>query len=208
MNKVFTTKEKIKKAALGEFAGHGLEGARVDRIARRAKVNKAMIYYHFKNKESLYESILAEVYTAIFPYLLANIPDDKGPEDKFDAIINSFVDFISELDQDYVKVVLRELAGDAKYFKKLMLPNVFVPMVDIAGRIFGDGVTQGIFKEVVPHLTFIFTLGSIIFSNVIRITLSDTAIGKEIFHDRFFDQYRQNLLAIVKTGILVREGKQ
>ncbi len=34
-----------------EFADNGFHGARIDSIARKAKVNKAMIYYHFKGKE-------------------------------------------------------------------------------------------------------------------------------------------------------------
>ena len=49
-----STKERILAAATAEFARLGLEGARVDRIARRASVNKAMIYYHFSSKENLY----------------------------------------------------------------------------------------------------------------------------------------------------------
>ena len=45
------------EAAIDEFAEHGFSGARVDRIAHRAGVNKAMIYYHFSSKEKLYQSI-------------------------------------------------------------------------------------------------------------------------------------------------------
>lgn len=65
-----TTGEKIIKAAQREFAQYGYEGARVDRIAQKAKINKAMIYYHYKSKENLYESLLSKVYTTVFPVLL------------------------------------------------------------------------------------------------------------------------------------------
>ncbi len=47
------TRQKILEAARAEFARHGLAGARVERIARKAKVNKAMLYYHFQSKENL-----------------------------------------------------------------------------------------------------------------------------------------------------------
>ena len=43
-----------------EFAARGFDGAKVDRIAARARVNKAMLYYHFKNKAALYREILGE----------------------------------------------------------------------------------------------------------------------------------------------------
>ena len=47
----------ILDAALAEFADHGLGGARMDRIAERAGVNKRLIYYYFENKESLFLAV-------------------------------------------------------------------------------------------------------------------------------------------------------
>ncbi|HEV3011213.1 MAG TPA: helix-turn-helix domain-containing protein, partial [Burkholderiales bacterium] len=45
------TRARILEAATGEFARYGLGGARVDRIAARAKANKRMLYYYFGDKE-------------------------------------------------------------------------------------------------------------------------------------------------------------
>lgn len=56
------TRASILKAALHEFAHLGLAGARVDVIARRAGVNKQVLYYHFGNKEDLFRATLASVY--------------------------------------------------------------------------------------------------------------------------------------------------
>src|SRR5215468_9923266 len=53
------TQERILAAALREFSEKGFAGARVDRIARRARVNKRMLYHYFGNKESLFREILA-----------------------------------------------------------------------------------------------------------------------------------------------------
>ena len=55
----------ILAAASGEFAEHGLGGARVDRIAERAGVDKRLIYYYFKNKDSLFLAALEEAYRRI-----------------------------------------------------------------------------------------------------------------------------------------------
>lgn len=49
---------KILTAAAKEFARHGLAGARVDRIAARAKASKRMIYYYFAAKEGLFLAVL------------------------------------------------------------------------------------------------------------------------------------------------------
>jgi AcrR family transcriptional regulator len=52
------TREKILAAALAEFSARGFAGARVDAIARGARVNKRMLYYCFGAKQDLYREIL------------------------------------------------------------------------------------------------------------------------------------------------------
>lgn len=55
------TRRKILDAAIMEFSAHGLAGARTDAIARSAKVNKALLYYYFKDKDALYTATIEDV---------------------------------------------------------------------------------------------------------------------------------------------------
>ncbi len=55
----------ILRAARDEFARHGLAGARIDRIAERAELNKRLIYYYFKSKDDLFLAVLEGVYADI-----------------------------------------------------------------------------------------------------------------------------------------------
>ena len=59
------TRSRILEAATGEFARYGLGGARVDRIAARARANKRMLYYYFGDKEGLFLAALEERYAHI-----------------------------------------------------------------------------------------------------------------------------------------------
>jgi len=52
------TRRRILEAAFKEFAGKGFAGARVDRIARRAAINKRMLYHYFGDKEGLWREVL------------------------------------------------------------------------------------------------------------------------------------------------------
>jgi TetR/AcrR family transcriptional regulator len=54
------TRERILSAALKEFAAKGFSGARVDVIARRASINKRMLYHYFGNKEKLFRAVLRQ----------------------------------------------------------------------------------------------------------------------------------------------------
>jgi TetR/AcrR family transcriptional regulator len=52
------TQQRILEAALEEFAAKGFAGARVDVIARRARINKRMLYHYFGDKEGLFREVL------------------------------------------------------------------------------------------------------------------------------------------------------
>jgi TetR/AcrR family transcriptional regulator len=54
------TRERILSAALAEFAANGFAGARVDAIARRAAINKRMLYHYFGDKEGLFKAVLRQ----------------------------------------------------------------------------------------------------------------------------------------------------
>lgn len=59
------TRSAILAAATTEFSAHGLAGARVDRIAERAGINKRMLYYYFGSKDDLFRAVLEQAYEQI-----------------------------------------------------------------------------------------------------------------------------------------------
>ena len=54
-----STAERLLAAAVAEFTEHGLSGARVERIVRRAGVSKQLLYYYFGSKEGLFDATIA-----------------------------------------------------------------------------------------------------------------------------------------------------
>jgi AcrR family transcriptional regulator len=59
------SQQAILAAARDEFHEHGLGGARVDRIAERAGVDKKLLYYYFDNKDRLFQAVLEDTYRGI-----------------------------------------------------------------------------------------------------------------------------------------------
>ncbi|GAA4625519.1 TetR family transcriptional regulator [Actinoallomurus vinaceus] len=72
-----STKEALLKAARAEFAAYGIAGARVDRIAERAGVNKERIYGHFGNKEKLFDAVMGTVLDEVVEMVAQDV-DDVG----------------------------------------------------------------------------------------------------------------------------------
>lgn len=67
-----TKRQLVLEAALAEFAEHGIGGARVDRLARRAGVSAGHVYTFHENKEGLFEA----VYDVVVEQAVTSIPID------------------------------------------------------------------------------------------------------------------------------------
>ena len=76
----------ILNAARNEFAEHGMGGARVDRIAERAGLNKRLIYYYFDDKEKLFQTVLEQAYLHI-----------REAEHKLNLLAQKYADAIRSL---------------------------------------------------------------------------------------------------------------
>jgi TetR/AcrR family transcriptional regulator len=76
------TRNRILQAAIHEFSEHGLAGARTGSIAAAAGVNKALLYYYFRDKESLYIAALEEVAGKVAGDALAVLELDCSPGER------------------------------------------------------------------------------------------------------------------------------
>ena len=117
------TRDRLLAAAATEFAARGFAGASVDRIARVARVNKAMIYYHFGSKGALYREILAAMFRAVGARVRAAALSDATPEDK----LRRFVEAIAaEADArpHFPPIWFREIAERATHLDDRTLEDI------------------------------------------------------------------------------------
>src|SRR3954469_18504552 len=83
------SRHRLLTAAASEFAARGFAGANVDRIARAARVNKAMIYYHFASKAALYREILRDMFEAVAVRVDQASRTDLRADDKVRAFVEA-----------------------------------------------------------------------------------------------------------------------
>jgi len=98
------TRDRILAAALAEFSAEGFAGARVARIARRARVNKRMLYHYFGNKEDLFRGIFDRKLVERAGWLTA-APPDLG------ASLAYWFEMACE-DKDWIRLVQWEALGN------------------------------------------------------------------------------------------------
>ena len=141
----------IFAAAADEFSERGFEAGGVDRIAGRARVNKAMLYYHFGSKRALYIEVLRDMFRAVSAKA-RDIADGPGTApDKLQRWIATIIPEAAARPW-FPPIMLRELASGAPRFD----PDTFALMNGIFGAvrdILAQGHREGSFDQVDPLLT-------------------------------------------------------
>ena len=150
----------IFQAAAHEFALRGYDAAGVDRIADKARVNKAMLYYHYGSKQGLYVEVLHDMFRAVGARTRAIAQGPDAAEMKLDAWIVTMVEEAAARPW-FPPIMLRELASGAAHIDAEtfgMMNAVFMAVRDVILQ----GQREGTFREVDPLLTYFTILPAIL----------------------------------------------
>lgn len=171
--------DRLLAAAAVEFATHGFAGARVDRIARRARVNKAMLYYHFQSKSALYRTLLRHTFTEAAARLGAVAGSTDPPSRKMDRVAQTLADFLGEHEY-FPAVMMREIAeGGARLDPETAATIATLPR--LIADIVAQGVADGDFRPVDPLFAYFTLIAPLVFFR------ASAPIRSRVLHDTGFD---------------------
>ena len=145
------TRAAILQAAIGEFAREGISGARTDAIASSARVNKALLYYYFQDKETLYGATLDHAFSQLSATLQQVLALELPPSEKIRAYVGTHFDFIAG-HADYRSLVQREMmrAGHGSPHMQRLAKRYFQPLFKKLAEVIRAGVATGEFRPVDP----------------------------------------------------------
>ncbi|MFO8055726.1 MAG: TetR/AcrR family transcriptional regulator [bacterium] len=107
-----SAREEIMKAADRLFGEVGFEAATTREIAELSGVNKALIHYHFKSKDSLYGSVLDDYYARLDETLQDALAKEGTLRDRMLSVVDAYVDFLAH-NLNFSRIVQRESSGGA-----------------------------------------------------------------------------------------------
>jgi AcrR family transcriptional regulator len=158
------TRLAILAAAANEFAAHGFAGASVDAIAAGSGYNKAMIYYHFENKQGLYLEVLRDVFRALGGRTGEIAASAASPARKIEAFIDTLNEMASS--RPYMpRIMMREMAEGAARLD----PDTLRLMARIFSNlrlVLEEGRRAGAFRPADPLLTYFSLISPVIFFRV------------------------------------------
>jgi len=196
--KTSKTAVNILAHANNMFAEFGYAGTIMDDLAQRADVNKASIYYHFKNKQYLYEQCLTHQFKTVVDQTLIAVEQVQATKDKLHQLIISFAQQADKNPQ-MPSILMRELASGGINMPENARKQLQRMLFQLR-NILETGVKEGVFNQLDAFSAHIMIMGSICFfisSKPMRKAIeSSTAI------DPSLDEAINGVANIILNGLL------
>lgn len=180
--------EAILKAAIKEFAERGVEGARIESVARQAKFNKSLIYRYFTDKHGLFEAALQ-----------SKLEERNESVEKIPVDIAEILQFYFEenlRDQNYVRVLLNEAQQNngAPLIDEPWRRDYYQKHINRLKQSQADGTISDEFDPVC--LMLIFT--ALVFFPATLPQLAQLISGHDVNSAEFKENWKQCLAGVAK----------
>ncbi len=147
------TEEQILDAAKQVFQAKGMDGARMQEIADKAGINKAMLHYYYRSKQLLFESVFKNAFSLLAPQLNAVLNDDSTIEEKIKNFTANYISFI--VDHPYIpNFIIQELNRNPDFILKIK-DNPSFPNIEKFKKQVNDEIEKGILKPISAEQLFI-----------------------------------------------------
>ncbi|HUZ17601.1 MAG TPA: TetR family transcriptional regulator [Spirochaetia bacterium] len=202
--------ELILAAAMEVFVEKGWNGARMQEIADRAGINKALLHYYFRSKEKIYDRIITRVMELFFKKIEFALEDGSSFETILRTFIGGLIDRIAE-NPRVPQFILHELALGGKNVKQILTTVIDEQGMTLPRRLFAAmsrELDAGTIQSIDPPQLIITLLGSCIYyfmaEPLIQAMLAHVQPGVEFDRKPFLEQRKESIFNVIYYGLKVR----
>lgn len=199
-----TTAQRIAATAASMFAEQGLAGARMDEIARAAKVNKALLYYYFRSKEELHrfvlETLLSQLRSRVWDESNASLPAGK----RLAAVIDHFFEFIRR-HPNYPRLIQREMMSNGPNVAWIV-SEYYRPLHARLVALIEEGISSGEFRRVDARNTALTVVSNMVFYFAAAPVLK-RILGHDPLQPREVARRREAIQDLLEHGLLLSGAK-
>jgi len=182
-----SSKQKILLAAEDEFAEQGFAGARTQEIAKKANVNKALIHYYYKDKSSLYQSVMDEMMFDLIRISQDVAKRKLNGKALVEGLVSDFFDFAARHPHFAKLTTAGSTMGDAKYLET-SIKNLFRPLFQRGVEFLEEHMEKGAIRKVdAPQFlisALLLTLSYFAMTPMISLLLGKDASAKVALEQR------------------------
>lgn len=141
-------REQILSAARRCFIENGYHPTRMDDIARAAGLSKGGVYFHFKSKQEVFESLVSEEFEASVTFLEKVVSEERPVADKMQAIAGHYMQYFSQApDAPRFFIVMGEMALRDEALAA-QLQKMQLTFIDYIAKLVKQGMDEGFLREV------------------------------------------------------------
>ncbi|WP_106745952.1 TetR/AcrR family transcriptional regulator [Yoonia maritima] len=195
-------KADILRVAREEFAAHGLSGARAQEIASRTKTSKRMIFYYFKDKESLYREVLEQAYRDVRNGEKALELENLDPVAALRKLVSYTFDHHRQ-NEDFIRLVMIEnIHGGSHVAASETIREGNSPAVEQLEEILKRGTQQGIFRRDIDPLQLHWKISGLCFFNVSNESTFSVIFGDKIATPEGQIALRDDIVCTIVKSVL------
>jgi len=187
----------IMLAAREEFVEHGLDGARVDRIAERAGANKRMLYHYVGNKEALYSEVLLQAYRDIRAGEVALHLGKLPPREAMEKLVGFTFDHFRE-NPWFIRLLATENIQRGAFVAELPeIATLHSPLVRQMQDVLAAGEAAGVFRPGVDPVQLYVTIVGVSYFYLSNIHTLSVVFGRKLTEEKAMAERRGHAVEVV-----------
>ncbi|SMO90140.1 transcriptional regulator, TetR family [Saccharicrinis carchari] len=184
----------ILEAAQTLFAKFGYKKTTMEDIALELHKGKSSLYYYFKNKEEIFQTVIDKEQGVLIDKLQQVVNSSQKPQEKMKDYVLTRMKTVSELD-NYFKALTDERFGGIEFVKEVK-ENTEKAEVNMLEQIINEGIDEGTFQMKNVHLG----------AMAIALALKGIELPMFLASNKYEDmvEHLQNTLNILFYGLIKR----
>ncbi|MET0544375.1 MAG: TetR/AcrR family transcriptional regulator [Variovorax sp.] len=198
------TQQEILRAATQEFSTVGLGGARMERIAALAGVNKRLVYYYFESKELLFLSVLEDTYARIRDAERMLRLENLDPGTAVRRLVEFTWDYYLE-NPEFLALLNSENLHKARHLQRSSrIQEMNSPLVQSLRDVVERGQREGLFREGVDPVQLYISIAGLCYFYLSNSPTLSTIFGRDLLAPSALSERLSHMTAVV-MGYLLRK---
>lgn len=196
------SRKLILAAAKAEFALYGLGGARLERVAEKAEVHKRLVYYYFKDRDTLFSAVLESVYEEIRDAQLYLDLKDMPPL----AALRRLVEFTWDYyiaHPEFITFLNSENLHRARHLAAMpRITELNSPLLKTLSDIVERGQQAGLFRAGIDPMQLYITIAGCAYFYLSNIHTLSVGFNTQLGSEKLLTQRMTHIIEVVTAYVL------
>lgn len=196
-----TTEEQILEAAKSVFLEKGMDGARMQEIADRAGINKALLHYYFRSKDKLFITIFRNLISNLFEQINLHLQNN---DDVFMFVEKFVTSYITLLEHNVYlpNFIMNEMHRNHENIVQIFESEKIIQNVPKLEKMIQKSVEAGEIVPITAENLIVDMIGLCVFPVVGRpVILNFLFRGDTKAHAKFMEDRKEHIIGLIKRSL-------